>query len=65
MKAQVGGNVLVRAAAMGEQNNVQAVPEFAVVRGAKRQFEPLDLGLGQLDADRGCFLLLGSVSPPS
>jgi hypothetical protein len=56
--AQVGGDVLVGPAAVGKQDNLEPVAEFAVLRGAEQLLEPLDFGRGELNADHGCFLLL-------
>jgi hypothetical protein len=44
--AQVGGAVLVLAALVGQQDNVDAVAELAVLGGTECRFEPLDVSRG-------------------
>src|SRR5262245_5782549 len=51
MDAEVGGNVLAGAAPVSHQDNLQAVPEFAVLGRAKQGVEAFGLGGGQVDAD--------------
>lgn len=55
--AQVGGDVLVGPAAVGQQDDLEPVAEFAVLGGTKGLLEALDFGRGKLDANHGCFLL--------
>ena len=50
---QVGGDVLVRAAPVGQADDLEAVAEFAVGGLAECLLECLDLGFGELDADHG------------
>ena len=55
--AQVGGDVLAGPAPVGHQDDLEAVPEFAVLGGAEEGVEAFGLGRRQLNADHGGFLL--------
>ena len=60
--AQVGGDVLAGAAPVGHQDDLEAVPELAVVGRAEQGFEAFGLGRGQLDADHGSVLSTEGVT---
>jgi hypothetical protein len=64
MEAQVGGDVLVLAALVGQQDDLEAVTELAVLGGAELRLQFLGLSLGQSDADHACLLPLDVLSPP-
>jgi hypothetical protein len=51
--AQVGGDVLAGAAAVGHQDDLEAVAELAVGGGAEEGVEVLGLGRRQVNADHG------------
>ena len=53
------GDVLTRTPALGHEDDLKAVAEFAVVGSLKQTLEAVGLGLGQLDTDHGNFLLVG------
>ena len=50
---QVGGDVLVLAAPVGQPDDLEPVQELAVGGLAEGPFEASGLGVGQLDADHG------------
>ena len=50
-EAQVGGDVLMRPAPVGQADDLEAVPEPPVGRLAERLLEFLDVEFGELDAD--------------
>ena len=50
---QVGGDVLVGPAPVGQPDDLEAVAELAVGGLAEGLFEASGLGVGQLDADHG------------
>jgi len=49
--AEVGGDVLVGAAAMGHEDDLGAIAEGAFVGGAEQFLERLDFEIGQVNAD--------------
>ncbi len=51
--SQVGGDVLVLAAPVGQADDLEPAEELAVGGPSEGLFEVLGLGVGQLDADRG------------
>lgn len=52
--AQVAGDVLVRPVAVGQSDNLEAVPEFMIGGVAKRTLQRALIELRRLDTDHGC-----------